>query len=268
MADGVSNIATSTAQGAAVGGWYGAVIGAGVGVFGAITGRKARRQKRKIRRQLDRDALSQRETAGRIESKGMELGGVFSDQGIPAISRYLDESSKNILIPQQEADLAAGTVAQQFRNLKGTRERELRSYGLNPGDPRFRSTDKFRVLQAATEAGLRNSARRNARNVNFNRLQAAALFSQGLAATTSGILTQAAGVRGSAAGILSGQLTGAREDEADATAGMLKGLGVLGSSLEGLTDNSSGNAGGVNPRSLVGGGGGGNSSNTGTQTLL
>jgi len=228
---GGSSFASNVAAGAALGGPAGAALGAAYSIYEGVTGgRKARKRADKARRAQEANLHLMRKTAKQQIGIANQFGESFTEQGLPAISRFFDAAGRKGLDPEQEANLAGATVGQTFRKAIGAGERRLKSFGINPGDPRFKSTNKFRILQAATEAGMRNAARRGAKNLNFNRLTAAANFGRGMGFGASNILSSAASTLGAAAGVQGQVVQQATDIQADATGGILGGLEKLGQS--------------------------------------
>jgi len=164
-----------------------AIGGIAEGVFG---GRKKRKEERKSRRR-------QRNVANQLEAISAINQRIFAEKGAPAIEKFLAQAQQPAFNPQQEADLASAGVERFFQQEKARERRGLERFGLNPSDIRFRTAlDKFSRAKGAVEVGLRNQARRVARDLNFGRLTQAANFAAGVGGAAVAPLGVAGGIHG------------------------------------------------------------------------
>ena len=206
---------------------------AGVGSF--LSSRKKRKRARKARRR----ARSIEDFFLGIAKRQNKL---FEQLGVPAIKRFFAESTEGV-DPERFSEQAAADLDRSFTRGLRRRRRQLQSKGLNPGDPAFQAVeDQLKQARTVTEAGLRTSAREQAKELNLSRLARA---------------TEAAGqlvdrARGSAVQPLQSTLhrfDAARQGEQDDLEAAGAGVGLA-------LDRGVGNlfrGGSPNPRQLAGG---------------
>lgn len=208
---------------------------AGVGSF--LSSRKKRKQAKKARRR----ARSIENFFLNIAKQQKEL---FDKHGVKATERFFAEATEGVN-PERFSEQKVADLDRSFNRGLRRRRRQLQSRGLNPGDPAFQAIeDQIRQARAVTEAGLRTSAREEAKDLNLSRLVKAT--------EVGGQLVDRA--RGAATNPLSSTLhrfDAARQGEQDALEGAGAGIGLAlerGDKISNLFRGGS-----SNPRSLAGG---------------
>ena len=147
-----------------------------------------------------RSASSQIGSVGSsMSNMGADLASRFKNVFDPAISKAQQYADVN---EQDLVDEAAMGVGSSFDKAQGMQARQLSRYGVSPTSGKFQgATQDMNLMRAAAEAGARNKARIDARNISFGRNMQVAGMGQGLAGQAVGAYGQAANAMSSAANV-------------------------------------------------------------------
>lgn len=133
-------------------------------------------------------------------ARATELWNVYKNEYLPGELAWAKESYAGIPTDPELA-WASHDVGRSYDKAIGIQERNLERMGINPASPQYQALQaNYGIARSAAEAGARNQARRNIRDVNYERRRQAVAMGKGIPATASGITAQGAGMFGQAAG--------------------------------------------------------------------
>jgi len=210
------------------------VVSAGVGLASAAKGiassRKASKEARAARKQQDRLITPQVKLA-ELQNQ------IFEEEGVPLIRTFLSESQQAGDITPELENISAD-VENEFARTRERQQRDLGRLGIQADDARAVALrNDLELARAATEVGLRNRSRRQARENRLNRLGQAVNVARGAAAESVDSFSRLSNSFG-----LRSQNALSRQSAADRAA--LEGLNLGVSSFNELADNfGGGNAG-------------------------
>jgi len=165
-----------------------AVIGAGVAVKGAIDGKKAADKAEK----QGKESLASQKALNdpQIALANLQID-LFKNKGLPLISQFIQDSVTSAVNPEEAASNAGIDVSKSFQKAEQANEISLSRSGVSSNDPRLQSSrNSFNIARAATEAGLRNSARTQARKQRINALGNAVNSATGFGSEATGSLAR------------------------------------------------------------------------------
>lgn len=130
---------------------------------------------------------------------GNTLMGQFNNTFVPAISRAQELADVN---EQQLVDEASLDIGNAYDKAQDIQTRNLSRYGISPNSGKFQGQMlDLNLLRAAADAGARNKARIQARDLTFGRNMQVAGMSAPLAGQAASVYSSAGNMLGNAAGM-------------------------------------------------------------------
>jgi hypothetical protein len=134
--------------------------------------------------------------AGSLSNMGNALFSQFNQRFKPAMNAAAKLANVS---EQQMADQATMGVNQAFDKMADQQNRQLARYGISPTSGRFQGKQQdLNLMRAAAEAGARNRARIQARDLSFNRNMQLAGMASPLASYATSNYGAATGALGTA----------------------------------------------------------------------
>ena len=171
---------------------------------------------------LDRERFDlQKGILTKAEARSQKLWDVYQKEYLPGELAWVQESFAGIPAGQAvaEADADVGAAFDKAGQVQG---RNLERLGIDPSSPRYAAqTDARNLDRARTTAGARNAARRNIRDINYERRRQATTFGRGVPTQASGIASAGSSALGQP-----GSLFNAAGSNLNAAAGNIAGAGA------------------------------------------
>ena len=145
------------------------------------------------------------EAARKQMERADKLWDIYTTEYLPGELNLVRESFAGIPV-EQALGAASSDVQASYDKALDIGERNLGRYGISPESPQYQSLMANNALaRAAAEAGARNLARSNIRDVNYQRRLTAANMGKNLPSQSGALTSSGAGIMGQGASALAGQ---------------------------------------------------------------